>query len=160
MLNAVIFVVLALAAFAFMEGFAWFTHKYVMHGFMWVWHRSHHEPRTGAFELNDLFAVVFAAPAIIAIWLGVNTDMGWLLPVGVGITAYGAVYFMFHDGLVHRRYPVPLDGRSAFWKRLIQAHRFHHAVNTRDGCVSFGFLMAPPVRVLKAQLKSRGVEAD
>jgi beta-carotene 3-hydroxylase len=144
-------VVLAFSAFAFMEGFAWFTHKYVMHGFMWVWHRSHHEPRSGAFELNDLFAAVFAAPAIVAIWFGVH-GVPPLLPIGIGITAYGAVYFMFHDGLVHRRYPVPLNGKSRFWKRLIQAHRIHHAVATKEGCVSFGFLLAPPVRTLKREL--------
>ena len=46
----------SVVAFLFMEGVAWFTHKYVMHGFLWVWHRSHHTPRTGMFELNDLFA--------------------------------------------------------------------------------------------------------
>ena len=148
-----------IAAFVGMEFMAWATHKFVMHGFMWVWHKSHHEPREGAFELNDLFAVVFATPAIVAIWLGVNTDMTWLLPVGIGITAYGAVYFLFHDGLVHRRWAMP-KAKSAYWKRLIQAHRFHHAVNTKDGCVSYGFLMAPPVRKLKEQLRARGVEAE
>ena len=148
---------LFLGALAFMEGFAWFMHKHVMHGFMWVWHKSHHEPREGAFELNDLFAVVFAAPAIVAIWLGVNTSLTWALPVGLGITAYGAIYFLFHDGLVHKRFPMPRP-KSEYWKRLIQAHRFHHAVHTKDGCVSFGFLMAPPVRRLKEELKARGVE--
>lgn len=151
MLNPALAILLFLGAFAFMEGFAWFTHRYVMHGFLWVWHRSHHEPRTGLFELNDLFAVVFATPAIVCIYLGVH-GLPLLLPVGLGITAYGAVYFMFHDGLVHRRYPVPLDGKSKFWKRLIQAHRLHHAVSTKDGCVSFGFLIAPPARELKARL--------
>lgn len=151
-------IALFLGALAFMEGFAFVMHRYVMHGVLWVWHRSHHEPRTGAFELNDLFAVVFAAPAILAIWLGVNTDLSWMLPIGLGITAYGAIYFLFHDGLVHRRFPMP-KARSEYWKRLIQAHRFHHAVHTKDGCVSFGFLMAPPVRELKAQLKARGVAA-
>ncbi len=138
-------------AFAFMEAFAWFTHKYVMHGFMWVWHRSHHEPRTGAFELNDLFAVVFALPAIAAIYAGVHGAPP-LLPVGLGITAYGAFYSMFHDGLVHRRYRTLLNPKSPFWKRLIQAHRIHHAMSTKEGCVSFGFLYALPVRKLKAQL--------
>jgi beta-carotene 3-hydroxylase len=59
---------------------------------------------------------------------------------------------MFHDGLVHRRYPTPLNAKSRFWKRLIQAHRIHHAVTTKDGCVSYGFLLAQPVRKLKAQL--------
>ena len=144
-------IVLFLAAFAFMEGFAWFTHKYVMHGFGWVWHESHHRPRTGPFELNDLFAVVFATPAIVAIYFGVH-GVPPLLPIGCGITAYGAVYAMFHDGLVHRRYPVPLNGKSKFWKQLIQAHRIHHAVGSKEGCVSFGFLIAPPVRKLKADL--------
>ena len=144
-------IVLFLAAFAFMEGVAWFTHKYVMHGFGWVWHRSHHSPRTGAFELNDLFAMVFATPAIVAIYFGVH-GIAPLLPIGIGITAYGAVYAMFHDGLVHRRYWTPLSARSRFWKRLIQAHRIHHAVTTKQGCVSYGFLMAQPVRKLKAQL--------
>ena len=151
MLTLALDIALFLAAFLFMEGFAWFTHKYVMHGFMWVWHKSHHEPRPGIFELNDLFAVVFAAPAIAGIYLGVH-GLPPLLPIGLGITAYGAVYFMFHDGLVHRRYKVPMNGKSKFWKRLIQAHRIHHAVGTKDGCVSFGFLIAPPVRQLKAEL--------
>jgi beta-carotene 3-hydroxylase len=151
-------IALFLAAFAFMEGFAWFTHKYVMHGFLWVWHRSHHEPRHGAFELNDLFAVVFAAPAIVAIWFGTNGGLPWLLPVGLGITAYGAVYFIFHDGMVHQRFKVPL-GKSAYWKRLIQAHRIHHAVHTKEGAVSFGFLLARPIRELKAKLRAQGVQA-
>jgi len=151
MLTLALDIALFLAAFIFMEGFAWFTHKYVMHGFGWVWHKSHHEPRTGIFELNDLFAVVFATPAIVCIYLGVH-GLPLLLPIGLGITAYGAVYFMFHDGLVHKRYPVPMNGRSKFWKRLIQAHRIHHAVGTKHGCVSFGFLIAQPVRELKAQL--------
>jgi beta-carotene 3-hydroxylase len=144
-------IVIFAAAFVFMEGVAWFTHKYVMHGFLWVWHESHHRPRTGPFELNDLFAVVFATPAIVCIYFGVHGAPP-LLPLGMGITAYGAVYAMFHDGLVHRRYPTPLNGRSRFWKTLIQAHRIHHAVTTKEGCVSFGFLLAQPVRKLKAQL--------
>jgi beta-carotene 3-hydroxylase len=122
-----------------------------MHGFLWVWHESHHRPRTGVFELNDLFAVVFATPAIVAIYAGVH-GVHWLLPIGLGITAYGAFYSMFHDGLVHKRYPTPLNAKSRFWKRLIQAHRIHHAINTKEGCVSFGFLFAMPARKLKAQL--------
>jgi beta-carotene 3-hydroxylase len=144
-------IVLCLGAFVFMEGVAWFTHKYVMHGFGWIWHRSHHEPRTGAFELNDLFAAVFATPAIIAIYFGVH-GIPWLLPIGIGITGYGAVYALFHDGLVHRRYWSPFSAKSRFWKPLVQAHRIHHAVATKHGCVSYGFLLAQPIRRLKADL--------
>jgi len=37
-----------------MEVFAALVHRHVMHGWGWGWHRSHHEPRTGRFERNDL----------------------------------------------------------------------------------------------------------
>src|SRR5438067_184345 len=33
---------------ALMEVFSIVAHKYVMHGFGWGWHRSHHEARSGA----------------------------------------------------------------------------------------------------------------
>jgi len=38
------------------------------------------------------------------------------------------------------------------------AHRLHHAAHTKHGCVSFGFIWAPDVRKLKAQLKSNMTE--
>jgi beta-carotene 3-hydroxylase len=40
-------------------------------------------------------------------------------------------------------------------KRIVQAHRLHHAVETRRGTVSFGFLWAPRPESLKAELKRR-----
>lgn len=45
-LNVLVF----LATLIGMEGFALVAHKYVMHGWGWGWHRSHHEPRSGWFE--------------------------------------------------------------------------------------------------------------
>jgi beta-carotene 3-hydroxylase len=41
-------------------------------------------------------------------------------------------------------------------KRIIQAHRLHHIVETKAGTVSFGFLWAPKPEALKAELKRRG----
>jgi len=143
------------AAFIGMEGFAWVMHRYVMHGALWCWHESHHTKHDGVLELNDLFAVVFAAPAILCIWLGMHVS-AWFLPVGLGVTAYGMVYFFFHDGLVHRRFPVFLDSRRGFWRPRMQAHRLHHAIATKEGCVSFGFLWVRPVRELKAKLDLLG----
>lgn len=134
-----------------MEVFAWAVHRYVMHGVLWTWHRSHHEPHDGVLEKNDLFALVFAIPAILLLAVGQHV-WSWALPVGLGITAYGVIYAWFHDGLVHRRYPTGLSGRSAFWRKRIQAHRLHHAVRTRTGGVSFGFLWVRSVRDLKAEL--------
>lgn len=47
--------------------------------------------------------------------------------------------------------------KSAYMKRIIQAHRLHHVVETKEGTVSFGFIVAPKVEVLKAELARRGM---
>lgn len=132
-------------ALAAMEGVAWATHRYLMHGPMWIWHRSHHEPRHGAFELNDMFAVVFAGLAIALFAIGAWAKIGALTAAAAGVTAYGALYALVHDGLVHRRFWLPVRPRRGYLLRLVQAHHLHHLVHTRTGAVSFGFLwpMAP-----------------
>lgn len=150
MTNTLIF----LATLAAMEGVAYLAHKYVMHGWGWGWHCSHHAPRTGWFEKNDLYAVVFAGLAIVLIALG---NAGWhpLEWIGAGMTAYGLLYFIAHDGLVHRRWPFKVVPRNGYLKRLYQAHLMHHAVDGKDGCVSFGFLYAPSIAHLRTQLRAR-----
>ena len=152
MLNFLINLIIFLAAFAMMESVAWATHKYLMHGPLWVLHKSHHRPRQGIFELNDLFAFYFALPSILFIWLGVNYIQP-LLYVGLGMTAYGAMYFIFHDGIVHRRMGFRYKGKSAYMKQIIQAHWVHHAWNDdeKEGAVSFGFLWARPASVLQEE---------
>jgi beta-carotene 3-hydroxylase len=40
-------------------------------------------------------------------------------------------------------------------KRIMQAHRLHHVVESKRGTVSFGFLWAPRPEDLKAELKRR-----
>ena len=147
---------LFVATVAFMEGFAYVMHRWVMHGRLgWVLHGSHHRPRAGRFELNDLYGVIFAIPSILLIYEGVQGDWGtWAAWVGAGIAAYGAIYFGFHDVIVHRRIDHRIVPRSAYFKRIVQAHRIHHIVESREGTVSFGFLYAPPVDALKAQLSA------
>ncbi|MWJ28612.1 beta-carotene hydroxylase [Halomonas sp. ZH2S] len=145
---------IVLATVAGMEAFAWYAHKYIMHGWGWGWHRSHHEPRRGWFEKNDLYAVVFAGIAILLIALG-NAGAYPLQWIGAGMTLYGALYFLAHDGLVHQRWPFRHVPRKGYLKRLYQAHRMHHAVKGREGCVSFGFLVAPPISTLKRQLREK-----
>jgi beta-carotene 3-hydroxylase len=138
-----------------MELFSIVAHKYIMHGFGWGWHQSHHEPhrepKRGWFEKNDLYAVVFAGVAIALIWFGTRGahPLEW---IGAGMTAYGMLYFVAHDGLVHGRWPFSFVPKSGYLKRIYQAHRMHHAVPGKDGAVSFGFLYAPPVATLKRQL--------
>ena len=136
-----------------MEIFAWVIHKYVMHGPGWGWHESHDTETEGLFEKNDLYAVVFS---FIAAGFFIIGSMGvtWLWFVGLGLTIYGILYGIVHDGLVHRRLPFPRKARGRYLKRLVQAHRLHHAAHTKEGCVSFGFIWAEDVQKLKAELKA------
>lgn len=147
---------LALAAVALMEVAAYVGHRWVMHGFMWWLHKSHHEPRTGWFEKNDWFAVMGAVPAIALILHGTFDGFGPTWWIGMGISAYGMIYFGFHDVLVHRRVKHGWNPQARYLKRIVQAHRLHHVVESKHGTVSFGFLYAPPVRELKAKLEANG----
>jgi beta-carotene 3-hydroxylase len=156
-MNPAIGILLFLATVAAMEGVAYAAHRWVMHGPGWFLHASHHRPRHGAFEWNDLYAAIFAVPSIALLYMGVRLGMwpgyAW---IGAGIAAYGAIYFGFHDVIVHRRIGHRYVPRSRYMKRIVQAHRLHHAVETRRGTVSFGFLWAPRPEALKAELNRRG----
>lgn len=146
-------IALFLLTVAGMEGFAYAAHRWLMHGPGWFLHASHHRPRHGRWELNDLYFVIFALPSILLLLGGVQWGWGsWAVAVGAGIAGYGAIYLGFHDIIVHQRVPHRYVARSAYMKRIVQAHRLHHVVETRAGNVSFGFLVAPRPEVLKAQL--------
>ena len=64
------FALILTGTFLLMEGVAWATHKYVMHGFLWSWHKDHHLPEEGFFEKNDLFLLIFAVPGCLFFCLG------------------------------------------------------------------------------------------
>ena len=144
-----------LATVLAMEGFANVMHRWVMHGPGWFLHKSHHRPRNGRFELNDLYALIFAVPSIVLINRGIQGDLGgWAIAVGVGIATYGMIYFGFHDVIVHRRMQHHYIPKSPYMKRIVQAHRLHHAVESKHHGLSFGFLVAPPIDKLMIQLAS------
>ena len=140
-----------------MEWVAWASHKYIMHGFAWAWHRDHHEPHDNLLEKNDLFAIVGAVASISMFAIGSPMVLGsgawwpgtW---IGLGILFYGIIYTLVHDGLVHQRYFqwVPKRGYA---KRLVQAHKLHHATVGKEGGVSFGFVLARDPAMLKAELR-------
>ena len=144
-------VLVVAASFAGMEAFAWWAHKYIMHGWGWAWHRDHHEPHDNALEKNDLYAVTFGTIVFGMFTAGyyISDALWW---TAFGITLYGIVYTLVHDGLVHQRYFrwVPKTGYA---KRLVQAHKLHHATIGREGGVSFGFVLAQDPATLKAELK-------
>lgn len=146
-------VLLVVGTVAFMEWFASWSHKHIMHGWGWGWHKSHHEPHDGAFEKNDLYALVFSGVAI-GLFLAGSLWMPVLFWIALGVTIYGGLYFFLHDGLVHQRWPFRYVPRRGYFKRVYQAHRLHHAVQGKDGCVSFGFVYAQPVDRLLKQLEA------
>ena len=140
-----------------MEAVAYAAHRWVMHGPGWFLHRSHHSHRPGRFEANDLYAAIFALPSIALLYMGVQGGWGdWAAWMGAGIAGYGAIYFGFHDVIVHKRVGHRYLPKSRYMKRIVQAHRLHHVVETREGNVSFGFLWAPAPERLKAELARRG----
>ena len=150
-------ILIVLATVAAMEWVAWASHKYIMHGFGWAWHRDHHEPHDNVLEKNDLYAIVGAAMSISMFALGsewVLGDAAWWPAtfIGIGILIYGIIYTLVHDGLVHQRYFkwVPKKGYA---KRLVQAHKLHHATIGKEGGVSFGFVIAQDPARLKAELR-------
>ena len=133
-----------LLTFLGMEGMAWLTHKYIMHGFMWRWHESHHVHHKNPLEKNDLFSVVFGIASTITIVMGAEIPTLWpLFPIGLGIATYGLFYFIFHDIIVHRRIKIKYKATSRYMKRIMKAHYVHHEVHTKDGAEAFGFLYAP-----------------
>ncbi len=130
--------------FLFMEGVAWFTHKYVMHGFMWRWHEDHHHHHDGFFEKNDYFAIVFSIVSVSTIMTGsLVPSLWWLMWLGFGVTLYGVFYFVFHDIIVHRRVKIKFMASNPYLRRIINAHYVHHRVHTKEGAEAFGFLYAP-----------------
>lgn len=139
-MNWLIAIILVLAAFFFMEFVAWFTHKYVMHGFMWYFHKDHHIRDGRKLERNDFFALMFAIPSILLIYFGYQ-GFDYRFWLGVGIFGYGLAYFLFHDVMVHQRVKLFSENPpNRYWKATVKAHMDHHKPNVFS---NYGFLVAP-----------------
>ena len=141
MIPAVVFV----SAFAAMEAVSYATHRWVMHGFAMRWHRSHHAPRAGRFERNDLFPFVFSLPAVALFGAAAaGLTPAWTWWAAAGVTVYGAAYLAIHELVIHRRLPVRVP--DVRWLRWLRArHAAHHV----DGGEPYGMLLpllSPPRR--------------
>jgi beta-carotene 3-hydroxylase len=147
-------VALAVAALLVMEPVTALLHRVVFHGFGMGWHRSHHEPPRHVLEANDLFPLVFAAATIVVLSIGVYVGGGEVLvPIGIGVTAYGAAYLVVHDVVIHRRIPwLPIADRVG--TRLRAAHNVHHLY----GRAPYGFLAPVVPRDLAARARARDVD--
>ena len=160
-----------LAGFALMEPVTYAAHRWVMHGVGWSLHRSHHRrggpipgpgrdrPVVGPLgggpplrswrdqlEANDWFPVMFAAGTVTAMAAGTTrASLGGLVPVAVGVTAYGAAYAFVHDVYIHGRFArLP---RFAPLEHLRRAHGLHH----RYGGEPYGMLCPYVPRALRSK---------
>ena len=109
-------ILITLGSFIAMEGVAWFTHKYVMHGILWHLHEDHHNKQTkGFFEHNDYFFLFFALPGSVGIILGSLADFNLYFWIGLGITLYGFAYFTVHDIFIHQRFKIFRNSNSKYF---------------------------------------------
>lgn len=132
-----------LSVFFFMEFVANFTHRFMMHGFMWYWHEDHHVKSPGFFERNDIFFIIFASPSMFCTMYGYFAQIPWLLSIGLGILAYGIAYFLVHEVLIHRRFTWLDKFDNPYFRALKIAHHHHHGNFNKEGCRNFGMLWVP-----------------
>ncbi|MCB9342753.1 MAG: sterol desaturase family protein [Saprospiraceae bacterium] len=135
---------IVLLAFFGMEGVAWFTHKYIMHGFLWNLHRDHHKKETyGFFEHNDFFFLIFALPGIAGLFFGMLKGYNAFFWIGLGITIYGFAYFLVHDIFIHQRFKMFRNANHPYFKAIRRAHKIHHKHLGKEDGECFGMLWVP-----------------
>lgn len=143
--------VIVLGSFLAMEPLTYAAHRWVMHGAGWVLHRSHHRASVAALEANDAFPVMFASATMAAMALGSRrSSLRPLVPMGVGVTLYGAAYGFVHDVYIHAR--LGRLPKMAPLERLKDAHRIHHVWKGEP----FGMLF--PVVPARLRAKAAGLE--
>ena len=94
-MDIIIWVFTVIITFTVTEFTAWFNHKYLMHGPLWILHRDHHKKDHNSwFERNDFFFIFYAVVSIGFFLLWQNNILAIGLAIGLGIFAYGLAYFL------------------------------------------------------------------
>lgn len=144
MLLILVNISIVLVTFLFMEGVAWFTHKYIMHGLLWRLHKDHHKKESsGFFEHNDFFFLIFAIPGIMGLLFGSMNSFNFLFWIGLGITSYGFAYFFIHDIFIHQRFKFIRNAENNYFKAIRRAHKMHHKHLGKEEGECFGMLWVP-----------------
>lgn len=132
---------IVIATFIGMEAFSWTIHKYLFHGPLWFIHKTHHQPQRSFFELNDLFSLVFAFAGIALLYVG-RKELSYNFWIGVGISFYGILYFIFHDWFIHQRIKA-FKSTNRYLLGIRKAHKIHHKSVHKNPSESFGLWLAP-----------------
>lgn len=136
-------ILIVVLTFIVMEFVAFALHKYVMHGFLWSWHKDHHQPKYEKLEKNDRFFLVFAIPSWLGIMFGLMYNINWFFSVGLGIALYGICYVIVHEIIIHQRLPFFKRLNSKYIKGIRFAHKIHHKNQGKFHGVCFGMLIVP-----------------
>ena len=143
-MEKILFILVLILTFIFMEFMAWFSHKYIMHGFLWVLHKDHHKKDHNSwFERNDLFFIFYAVVSFINVYAWGEHSFWAGLPIGIGIFVYGFSYFMVHDIFIHQRFKIFRNSNNKYARGLRRAHKIHHKNLNKDGGECFGMLWVP-----------------
>ncbi|MFC0605574.1 beta-carotene hydroxylase [Winogradskyella pulchriflava] len=130
--------------FFIMEFNAWFTHKYIMHGFLWNLHKDHHlKDHDSWFERNDAFFIFYAVISIVCFYLWSYQDVWFTLPIGLGILMYGIAYFIVHDIFIHQRFKWLRNIDNKYARGVRRAHKIHHKHLGKEKGENFGMLIVP-----------------
>ena len=143
-MQTVYWILVFIGAFCFMEFMAWFTHKYIMHGFLWYLHKDHHKKDHDSwFERNDTFFIFYAVVSITCLILWEVKDLWFCLPIGIGIFAYGVAYFFVHDIFIHQRFKLFRNANNWYAKGVRRAHKIHHKHLGKSDGECYGMLFVP-----------------
>ena len=137
------YILFGIIGFFATEFLAWFTHKFIMHGVAWYFHKDHHQKRVGFFENNVFLCLVFAIPSWLCIMLGWMNYNWYFVGFGFGIALYGVTYFLVHDVLIHRRFKWFDTINTPYVKGIRMAHKVHHKKLTKEGGTCFSLLIVP-----------------
>ncbi|MGO2102856.1 sterol desaturase family protein [Psychroflexus halocasei] len=139
-----------LSTFCFMEFMAWFSHKYIMHGFGWFLHKDHHmKDHDSWWERNDFYFVFYAFISM-SLFISLNP---YAIAVGAGIAAYGLAYFLVHDIFIHQRFKMFRNANNWYARGIRRAHKMHHKHLGKEDSECFGMLF-PPLKYFKRELKN------
>jgi len=143
-MEIVFWIIIFFGTFFIMEFNAWFTHKYIMHGFLWSLHKDHHhKDHDSWFERNDAFFIFYAVISMSCFFIWSSEGIWFTLPIGLGILAYGAAYFVVHDIFIHQRFKWLRNIDNKYARGLRRAHKIHHKHRGKDKGENFGMLVIP-----------------
>lgn len=133
---------------------AWATHKYLMHGLGWYFHKDHHQPTKGVFEKNDIYFLIYAIPSCLLIMFGAMAGNDIRVSIGSGIAFYGIAYFLVHEVFIHQRLSWFKRTDNVYFRAIRKAHKVHHKHLRKEHGECFGMLIVP-IKYFREAMRSK-----